>query len=181
MGWFCTISILRGCGSHERKYFQKFPPWDFVMVLKALILDSCYLRGCSVTRGLILDNYHFGMMCKFWTYWFWILFTSGGCGGLSKFSINGWFSFAKSQHVELQIVVCVCCVCVYVCVSVVCHKGQSFGQIHQWPTQLIQSGCIIIIVSVGIIVFSVQHCLLCGWCQWVNMLHIYWHTFLTDA
>ena len=52
--------------------------------------------------------------------------------------------------------------CLFVCVYVDCHTGQYFCLIGQWSTQLMQFGCIIIIVSVGIIVFCVQHCLSCG-------------------
>ena len=55
---------------------------------------------------------------------------------------------------ELQIVICLS---VCVCVSVDCHTDQVFGCFGQWLTQLMQLGCIVVIVSVGIIVPCVQH------------------------
>ena len=76
----------------------------------------------------------------------------GVCGDLDCFWIIGWINFAISQPcIELQIAVHVF-VCVYMCVCRLSYKPGIFGRNGQWPTQLMQSGCIII-VSVGIIVF----------------------------
>ena len=51
-----------------------------------------------------------------------------------------------------------CHLAFYLCVhvSLDCHKGQSFWIIWPMATSM-QSGCVIIIVIIGIIVFCVQH------------------------
>ena len=50
------------CGSLERTDFQYFLIYDDVVAFNRLIVDIFELGKCGFLKGLILDNFHFGMM-----------------------------------------------------------------------------------------------------------------------
>ena len=56
---FNNFYFLRVCGI-EGTDFVQFSLWRNVAVLKALILG-----GCDVLKGLILDNFDFGLLADF--------------------------------------------------------------------------------------------------------------------
>ena len=135
-----------------------------------------------VSKGVIFNRFPPWEDVLSWNYKFWIffyiermwwsskdsflsVFTLEGCSGLERtdfgwFSLEGgggldWFWITAYIHYFLS-------VCLYVClhVSLDCYTGQNFWLNDQWQTQLMQLGHIIIIVSVGTIVFCVQYMLL---------------------
>ena len=104
------------------------------MVLKGLILSVFTLGDMKDLKGLLL-----------------VILILRGCCGLERTDFRLLAEFAEPMTTYR---ITNCCLCV----SVGCCTDQHVLLIGQWPTYLMQLHCIIIIVSVGIIVFCVQHC-----------------------
>ena len=57
--YIIRISTLGGYGGLERTDFQQFIPWDDLVVLKGLDLDTLLWDGVTILKGLCFDNFLF--------------------------------------------------------------------------------------------------------------------------
>ena len=161
-------------------------PWGSIGSAHSLFrsLGGRALRvGLLVLQGLLFGNCHFGRIWWPWKGWFWIKFTLGGCDAVVRTAF-GYFSLWEDVIVLKWLIwhnfyfgmIWWSWKDWYSTMSILGGCGglerTVFKTVLLLPTQLMQKGCAIII-SVGIIIFSVQHSSSHGQSHWVHMLHIY--------
>ena len=122
------------------------------MLMKALILDSCFWEDVVDVKGLILDFFHFGRVWWSCRDWFWIISTLEGCGCpartdfesfllLDGFNTLEWTDFQEFPLWEVVVVL----------------KGLISKNIYSWPTQLVHPGCVSSLSVLVSLFFYVQY------------------------